>query len=233
MRPFFSYYGSKWLLIPHYPPPKYSTIIEPFAGSACYALRHNASKVKLYELDEMVYGVWKYLIGSSPEDIMSLPADIDHIDNLNICQEAKWLIGFWLNKGGTSPMKTPSKWMRLYKNGGNWSESIKTRIASQLSGIKHWEVFNTSYVNIPNEEASWFIDPPYQNYCGRRYRKNKIDYCYLSEWCINRMGQAMVCEQQGADWLPFLEFKSMRATNTTTKRSVEVLWTKENPPSIT
>jgi hypothetical protein len=29
---------------------------------------------------------------------------------LDVPQEAKWLIGFWLNKGTTSPCNIPGKW---------------------------------------------------------------------------------------------------------------------------
>ncbi len=34
MMPFFTYFGGKWRGAKHYPEPKHSHIIEPFAGSA-------------------------------------------------------------------------------------------------------------------------------------------------------------------------------------------------------
>jgi hypothetical protein len=38
VNPTFSYYGSKWLVARHYPPPlDGAPIIEPFAGAAGYA----------------------------------------------------------------------------------------------------------------------------------------------------------------------------------------------------
>ena len=36
----WSYYGAKTNIIDHYPPPKFDKIIEPFAGSARYALKY-------------------------------------------------------------------------------------------------------------------------------------------------------------------------------------------------
>ena len=41
LKPMFSYYGAKFRLSPKYPSPIESTIIEPFAGSACYGLTNN------------------------------------------------------------------------------------------------------------------------------------------------------------------------------------------------
>lgn len=47
LRPFFSYFGGKWRDTPRLPAPKHPTIIEPFAGSAGYALRHYTRDVVL------------------------------------------------------------------------------------------------------------------------------------------------------------------------------------------
>ncbi len=63
IRPFFSFYGSKWRDAPrHYP--AYSSIIEPFAGSAGYALRYADLQVTLCDADPVIVGVWSYLINS-------------------------------------------------------------------------------------------------------------------------------------------------------------------------
>ncbi len=51
-------------------------------------------------------------------------------------------------------------------------------------------------------KATWFVDPPYQN-MGKLYKENKIDYQELGTYCRERLGQVMVCENEGADWLPF------------------------------
>lgn len=50
MRPFFGYYGGKWRdAVKNYPAPEHAVIVEPFAGSAGYALRYPDRKVVLCE----------------------------------------------------------------------------------------------------------------------------------------------------------------------------------------
>ena len=56
----FSYYGSKSKIIKKYPEPIYNTIIEPFAGSAGYALEYWNRDVIITDTYEKVYKVWKY-----------------------------------------------------------------------------------------------------------------------------------------------------------------------------
>ena len=53
-------------------------------------------------------------------------------------------------------------------------------------------------------EASWFVDPPYQNQ-GKHYHygPENVDFAMLGNWCRTRLGQVIVCENEGADWLPF------------------------------
>ena len=59
-------------------------------------------------------------------------------------------------------------------------------------------------VDLENEEATWFIDPPYQ-FGGHEYKcsNKQIDFAKLAEWCEDRNGQAIVCENTKATWLPF------------------------------
>ncbi|NJK31489.1 MAG: hypothetical protein HC927_03175 [Deltaproteobacteria bacterium] len=145
LRPFFSYYGGKWRdARTNYPPPRYGHIVEPFAGSAGYALRYPNCRVTLYELDPVVYGVWDYLINHATEDeIRALPdVPLDgSVDDLDVKEPAKWLIGFWLNRATTSPRKTPSKWMRdKIRPGSFWGPRVRETIASQLKYIEHWKV---------------------------------------------------------------------------------------------
>ena len=115
LRPFFGYHGGKWRDTPrHYPAPLHDTVVEPFAGSAGYSVRFRWKKVVLCECDPIVAGVWRFLKRAKPEDILSLP-DLEpeeSVDDLQIEEEAKWLIGFWLNRGVASPRKRPSRWMR-------------------------------------------------------------------------------------------------------------------------
>ena len=75
-------------------------------------------------------------------------------------------------------------------------------------------------------EATWFIDPPYR-VAGRHYRfgPDDIDYVSLGEWCRERPGLVIVCENAGADWLPFRPLDETKTTRKG-KPSVEVVgWT--------
>jgi hypothetical protein len=236
MRPFFSFFGSKWRVANYYPVPTHSTIIEPFSGSAGFSLRYPNRMVKLYDADPIIYGTWRYLLHASPNDIRKLPVMFEHIDELNVCQEARWLIGFWLNKGCVGPSKSPSKWMRDYQSkqpGVYWGEKIRERIASQVSGIRHWTITHASYEDIPDQSATWFIDPPYE-VAGRAYRFHDIDYLALGDWCQSRTGQVIVCENAGATWLPFTPFRTIKGLEGRRggKKSEEVLWTNVEPPSL-
>lgn len=227
VRVFFSYYGGKWRSAPRYPAPASETIIEPFAGSAGYALRHPHLDVRLFDSDPVVAGVWEYLIGVSSGEIMRLPATVEHVDDLTLPTEAKHLIGFWLNKGMTHPCKQPSAWVRSgIRPNSAWGEAIRFRIASQLQFIRHWSITCGPYWDAPDITATWFIDPPYASRVGQRYRHSKIDFDALAAWCKTRRGQAIVCEQDGADWLPF---KSLGAVKSTRGSSHEVAWIGGQP----
>ena len=221
MKPFFTFYGGKYRIALKYPKPQYQTIIEPFCGSAGYSLRYAHLNIILYEIDPRIYGVWNYLINVKESEILNLDQPI--------CQEQEWLIGFWLNKGSAQPAKQPSKWMRDYEKPNScnfWGECVKTRIASQLHGIRHWKIYNKSYLESSRIEATWFIDPPYNNKAGRCYKYHDINYKDLGSWCQELGGQVMVCENEGADWLPFKPFLNIHTTNGKMRNgySKEVIW---------
>lgn len=230
LKPFFCFYGGKYRVAKKlYPPPQYNTIVEPFAGGAGYSVRYSQHNIILYDLDPILAGVWDYLIRISSQEILSLPAKVDHVDNFNIPQEAKWLIGFWLKKATAYPGKTPSTWQnsRVRPN-SHWGTAIRARLAYQVEKIRHWKIFNKSYEEAEDIEATWFIDPPYMGKCGKYYRKKITDYNKLGEWCKQRKGQVIVCERGGANWLPFEsigEIKSMEGKFGKHK-SPEAVWIK-------
>ncbi len=231
LKPFFGYFGGKYRdALKHYPPPKYSTIYAPFAGSLGYETRYADRRVIACDLDPVIVGVWNYLLRASPSEILSLPdVPMDGcIDDLSVCQEARWLIGFWCTKGNAYPAKTPSAWMRTGEHHASfWGSSIRDRLARQVPQIRHWRVHHCSWADMAyNTEGTWFIDPPYQRQ-GKRYRCSSrgINYRGLAEWCRSRPGQVIVCEQAGADWLPFKHAGKVRATRKNTF-SHEVVWTK-------
>jgi hypothetical protein len=222
LRPFFSFYGAKWRAFRRYPEPRYGAIVEPFAGSASYATRYPDRAVDLYDADEAVAGVWDYIIHAPEAEVRALPLLFDHVDELSVPQEARWLIGFWLNHGAAAPCKTPSAWMRKGTHDTSfWGPEIRERIASQQASVRHWTITHGQYDKAPNDPASWFIDPPYQTPAGRHYRCSVVDYDRLGEWCQDRIGQVIVCEQEGATWLPF---GPAVATKSTLGKSREVVW---------
>jgi hypothetical protein len=230
MKPFFTYFGGKWRTAPRYPEPIYDRLVEPFAGSAGYAVRHHSHAVELYDANEKIVGLWQYLIAASPDEIMRLPLDVTHVDDLDVCQEARWLIGFWLNKGAATPHLSPSAWMRAGSHATSfWGETIRERIATQVPHIKHWTATLSDYADVwTPDNATWFVDPPYDHESGRSYPSKVSDFDALSEWCLDLRGQVIVCERDGADWLPFkpVTWKTKSMPSSRGKGySPEVMWT--------
>lgn len=227
LKPFFSYYGAKFSISKHYPEPQYKTIIEPFAGSAGYACRYPHRQVILYDLFDDICSLWDYLIHVGEEEIKKLP--LIHpdqlIDSLNITKEAKLLIAYWAGYANTYRSKKMSKTVYKYQQlfpyqVKGWGEATKARIIRQLPYIRHWKIIKGCYTEIENTKSTWFIDPPYQ-VKGCKYAKNKINYENLAAFSLERKGQVIVCEQMGAEWLPFEPFKEIRNNhNKTTREAV-------------
>lgn len=228
LNPFFSYFGSKYRLAKYYPKPQYEEIIEPFAGSAGYSLRYPNKKVILYDIYEPIVELWDYLISVTEDEILSLPLgpfNKDHpVENEIRCVPARTLVGFWLTESQTSPSRYPLSKSR----GGNWTERKRNLIASQLKYIRHWRVEKLEYGEIPNRYATWFVDPPYEE-AGKRYKRNNISYLNLGEWCRERNGQAIVCEQNNAQWLEFTSLDTkLKIRNASNNNYKELLWHSTN-----
>ena len=217
----FSYYGSKSKIVDLYPSPRFGKIIEPFAGSARYSLKYFDREVLLVDKYPVIVDLWDYLKSASEKDILSLP-DVnmgDDIREMGLDPGARLLIGFCINGGSTEPKSIGTD--NINRNFNSWNRD-KKRIARELYKIRHWEIRLGSYEDIPNESASWFIDPPYQ-YGGELYKvSNKsIDYPALAKWSQQREGQIIVCENARADWLPFYPMREMDGQ---AKRTVESIW---------
>ncbi len=217
LRPFFLYFGGKFRSARCYPPPIYRSLVEPFAGSAGYALRYPDREVVLVEKNTAIAGVWRYLIGASEAEIRGLPrlAPGQHVDDVRWpCPEARDLAGLWLNPGGSAPRRTAGNWTspgREFPFNG-WKDAAIDRIARQQEAIRHWQILEADYSAAPDVEASWFIDPPYVG-MGKHYPcgADGIDFEQLANWCRARRGQVLVCEQAGADWLPFSAFGAFKS----------------------
>lgn len=216
MRPMFPYFGSSWFKARDFPAPEHDEVWELFAGSAGYSLRHDVKRARLIDASPVIVGVWDYLIHAAETEILALP-DIafvgDSVDNYNLPQEAKWLIGFWLNRGSASPKKSRTAYSA--RNDGQliWGPRAKDRIASQQRHIREWTVQQGSYADgpPPSVPATRFIDPPYVDK-GKYYPVNFHEHGVLGLYCLECRGLVMVCEGPGADWLPFKTLGSYKSS---------------------
>ncbi len=212
----WSYYGSKSKIIDFYPSPKFDKIIEPFAGSARYALKYFDRDVLLVDKYPVIVALWKWLQKCSPKDITSLP-DVskgDDIRTMGLTYEESLLMGFFINRGSVTPKNIVAGFQ-------NWNVN-KHKTASQLYKIKHWNIQLGSYEDIENKEATWYIDPPYQ-WGGEHYKESNknIDFASLAGWCKSRQGQAIVCENTKANWMDFYPTREMKGI---VHKTVEAIW---------
>ena len=212
----FSYYGSKSKIVQYYPQPTKDKIIEPFAGSARYSLRYWEKNILLVDKYKVIVDIWHYLQRASEKDILGLPSnkEFSNVDELkNLSNEEKFLIGFCIGRANQRPLRKKGQF-------NDW-DNDKIRIASNLYKIKHWKIIQGSYEDLENENATWFIDPPYY-VGGYKYKENKIDYTLLANWCKSRLGQVIVCENTKASWM---NFKPMLDFSGAMTKTTEAIWT--------
>ena len=222
----WSYYGSKSKVIHLYPKPNYPKIIEPFAGTARYALRWWDRDVLLLDKYEVIVKIWKWLQLCSPNDILKMPTpDLgEKIERESFdCEEAFLLMSFLVQAGVSSPRFTVTSFGHT---GSGGIENKKLHISKSLFKIKHWKIQQGDYRELENTEATWFIDPPYQ-FGGEDYKfgNSEINFCELAQWCKTRKGEAIVCENVKADWLPFLPMSNRVDNNIRGKKVIEAIWT--------
>lgn len=230
LRPFFPFYGAKWRSARLYGVPRHGLVVEPFAGSASYATYWEPPHVVLIDADPIIAGVWSYLIHVTEREVSALP-DLDvgqDVRDLAIPQEAQWLIGYWLNRGSALPKRTRTAYSaRTERSQLVWGARARERLASQVGRIRHWRVSCGDYRGVVRDRpivATWFIDPPYTDK-GRFYRMANVDYSDIARWAKARAGQVIVCENSGAEWLPFTP---LATTKSTTGVSEEVVWCQES-----
>jgi hypothetical protein len=168
--------------------------------------------------------LWNYLINVKESEIIGLPDKIEHKDQLaNLILEAQHLIGFWLAIGRARPASQPSSMIVNHtdeRDSRTWNLSKKHLIAKQLKYIRHWKIINSDYQKCPDIEGTWFIDPPYSNKAGKVYVTKFDDFVNLASWVRNRKGNVIVCEQEGADWLPFKRLKDLTTCKGNSKSEV-------------
>jgi site-specific DNA-adenine methylase len=221
----FYYYGRKKQIVRHYPPPECSVIIEPFAGSAAYALHGDnwKKRVILVEKDEQVAGIWKWLIESAtPEELRNMPelrvgersSEFFHIIH------AATKMAFHFKRIKVTPVLAR-----------NW-EISRRLIAANVHKVKHWKIICGDYTQAPHIEATWFIDPPYKGKSGMGYRHNSklLDYTALAIWTKNRIGQVISCEGDEGDYLPFIRLRDQMGV--AGKTSKEVIYHRSSGKSL-
>jgi site-specific DNA-adenine methylase len=219
----WNYYGSKSKLVDYYPRAVFNKIIEPFAGSARYSLKYFDRDIIVVDKYEAVINLWKWLQQCSKDDILKLPQlkKGDKISDFNLTEEEKTFLGFMAGVACLAPRNTVSNFAAIQFSRGN---KLK-KVANNLFKIKHWKFIHGCYTEINNQEATWFIDPPYQ-VGGQAYKYNTIDYKHLSEWAKERSGQVIVCENTKACWLDFVPLKNLHGAMSDT---TEAIWTNKQP----
>lgn len=211
----FSYYGAKTKIVKYYPKPKFDRIIEPFAGSARYALEYADREVILYETYEKAFKVWQYLISATETDILSLP-DLklgDDIRKFTMLSDAeRWLIGYQLQRGCARPGCIVNDRCR-------WNTD-KVRISKEVAKVKHWKIINQSGFSCDWVNATLFIDPPY-TVQKHGYTHGSVDYAEIARRIHCNSGQYIVCGNTDDKWLDFKPLVQMRGI---AKKHMECMW---------
>ncbi len=226
----FYFYGGKRRLARFYPPPQHKVVVEPFAGSAAYSVKHLVpvkgaraiERAILIEKDPRVCEIWERLLAMDPEKILDLRVPktgertSDFLFMTSACSN---------RIARTAEMTVTTRMPVVIKR-------MLRQIADVLPHVKgRVKIIQGDYSEAPDIEATWFIDPPYHvdgrpQSRGMGYAEDcnsfSLDYDALADWCRGRKGQAIVCEQDGANWLPFKHLRHAR--NSIGNKAAEVVW---------
>jgi len=217
MRPFFSYYGSRWSVSKLYGEPTSDIVVEPFCGSAGYSTRWEPERAVLTDLSSDICAIWTWLIAATPDSVFDLPEAFENINEIKELPEgARQLVLFWVNKGRAEAGSSISPWYFEYRGDGGcrvWGRQVQERIASQVDKIRNWEIHQGQYFRSPRPpDAHYHVDPPFKSNAGSRYPCSVPDYDSLADWCRGLPGYVQVCERSDADWLPFQTIGSSETT---------------------
>jgi hypothetical protein len=179
--------------------------------------------------------VWKYLISADPDEVRNLPIVKNIEDFAPSTPEALlWLVGFHYQAGGSGPGHSKTE-------AGRWDVFIRDRIAEQIPLIQpHWHCEEGNYDEcqkfLNDGPCTVYCDPPYFKE-GKHYKKNKIDYPKLGEWCqrLGEQGHEVICceamyeddegKERMPDYLPFKFWREVRGSPM--NRNGEDIYSKE------
>ena len=94
--------GANGVLLVGIPSLDVDVSLNPLLVVAGYSLEYSSRLVHLSESETMqrVCGVWDFLIHASEADVLRIPSEVQHVDDLpaqRYGQEIKWLVGWWLS----------------------------------------------------------------------------------------------------------------------------------------
>lgn len=208
--PMFKWFGSKWQAAKNYPVPKYGSIYEFYAGGAGYSLNFSSHAVTIYDSNSNLIELWKWLINDATEGLIreipiGVPEGTD-IRTLGLTDGQASLLKHWQRTNSVGNCWTISPWGN---KPGQWTDSTRSRVSEQVSGIKHWQ-FRVLRETVRSHTI--FVDPPYL-YNYRYGVKGEFDYGSLAKKVVRlaKYNQLIVCEARhpetglAPNWLPFRE----------------------------
>lgn len=216
--PLFKCFGSKWTSARLLPKPTGEVIVEPFAGSAGYSLRHPHLDVVLYESSAHLRTLWKWIIEEASEtDVRDIPLGLapgTDIRTLGLSEGQALLLKNWQRTNNVGDLWKTSVWGHLP---GQWTANTRARVSEEIAIVKHWKMSDeedgiSAFDLHKGRKFTFMIDPPYQY--NFKYLSAAMDYPLLAYLAQGVEGQVLAlegaCTKTGKvpDYLPFEYFTS-------------------------
>lgn len=218
----FSFYGSKSKVLGFYPRPSHDLIIEPFAGGASYSLAHGEGRdVWINDLDPEVFGMWRFIQNDIMAWLDRIPRHVEPGQKVSdlVPDAPSALVSLMRAEANQGTQGARGVHDQVTSMGAKCWPRIHEKLAWAHGRCQGWTITNYPYNLMTCPEGTWFIDPPYDNLAGRRYRQQVVDYEALRQFCLSRVGQVIVCENVGATWLPFQPLVERRGIKSRYQRS--------------
>src|SRR5690348_1938164 len=170
----YSFYGGKGRIAHLYPKPTHNLIIEPFAGAAGYSFNHGEGhQVLLSDIDPVVVEMWQWL--KSPEAREYVPRIPERLDAGTRISDrfAGWpqpLIRLLQAEANQGTQGARGVHDQVTTMGSKCWHRVRPKLELARQRCAYWTILQEPYYALPDVEATWFIDPPYQGEPGKRYR---------------------------------------------------------------